>query len=210
MGFDHSIADHEGYDFAVAGNSFDTSSEPGIVWVMQDENGDGKPNDTWYELAGSETGKSSTVRDYAVTYYRPNGAGMDIIWSDSMGNSGVIKYLPTYHKQDYYYPQWISKDSFEFYGPMLKPNSGVNSSGIYEDRAYEWGYADNLGSDSVGSSTDDNDAVACHLDIANAVTADGLAAELQYVDFVRIQSALNGYDSSMGELSTEVLGVEEI
>lgn len=71
VGFDHSIDASGGYDLAIVGNSFEGSSEPGIVWVMQDENGDGLPNDTWYELKGSETGKAETLQDYAVTYYRP-------------------------------------------------------------------------------------------------------------------------------------------
>jgi len=67
VGFDHSIDASGGYDLAIVGNSFEGSSEPGIVWVMQDENGDGLPNDTWYELKGSETGKAETLQDYAVT-----------------------------------------------------------------------------------------------------------------------------------------------
>ena len=38
---------------------------------MQDVNGDGLPNDEWYELKGSEYGKPETIQDYAVTYFRP-------------------------------------------------------------------------------------------------------------------------------------------
>ena len=72
-GFDHSVdASADGYELAVGGNSFDTSSEPGVVWVMQDENGDGLPNDTWYELRGSEYDDPATVHGYAVTYYPPH------------------------------------------------------------------------------------------------------------------------------------------
>lgn len=40
VGFDHSIDNDGDYNIAVTGNPFDGSSEPGIVWVMQDENGD--------------------------------------------------------------------------------------------------------------------------------------------------------------------------
>ena len=70
VGFDHSVynkpdvSSNGGYDFAIIGNPFDGSSEPGIVYVMQDENGDGLPNDTWYELRGSETGKAETYQHY--------------------------------------------------------------------------------------------------------------------------------------------------
>ena len=48
VGFDHSIENDGGYNIRVDGNSFEGSSEPGIVWVMQDENGNGLPDDTWY------------------------------------------------------------------------------------------------------------------------------------------------------------------
>ena len=37
-GFDHSIAAADGAEFSVSGNMFASSSEPGIVWVMQDTN----------------------------------------------------------------------------------------------------------------------------------------------------------------------------
>lgn len=60
-----------GYDLYVKGNQFDTSSEPGIVWVSQDANGDGAPNDTWYELRGSEYDNAETIRGYKITYTRP-------------------------------------------------------------------------------------------------------------------------------------------
>ena len=80
VGFDHSIENKGGnsYDFSIAGNQFAQSSEPGIVWVMQDTNGNGLPDDEWYELKGSEYGKPETLTSYAMTYYRPK--------SDNTGN----------------------------------------------------------------------------------------------------------------------------
>ena len=71
IGFDHSIAPSgREYDFAIQGNAFNSSSggsnEPGIVWVMQDINGNGQPDDEWYELKGSETGIDGTIQDYEV------------------------------------------------------------------------------------------------------------------------------------------------
>lgn len=67
-----------GYDLYVKGNQFDTSSEPGIVWVSQDANGDGAPNDTWYELRGSEYDNAETIRNYEITYIRPAEAGDEV------------------------------------------------------------------------------------------------------------------------------------
>ena len=54
VGFDHSIANDGDYNFAVKNSVYSNYSEPGIVWVMQDENGNGLPDDTWYELKGSD------------------------------------------------------------------------------------------------------------------------------------------------------------
>ena len=42
VGFDHSVVNSGGDDFSIAGNMYEGSSEPGIVWVMQDSNGDRK------------------------------------------------------------------------------------------------------------------------------------------------------------------------
>jgi len=48
-GFDHDITNKEGFDFEVFALK-GTGPEPAIVYVMQDENGDGLPNETWFEL----------------------------------------------------------------------------------------------------------------------------------------------------------------
>ncbi|WP_337772822.1 PKD-like domain-containing protein, partial [Alistipes sp.] len=50
LAFDHSVENKGGYDFSIPGNQFEGSNEPGVVWVMQDVNGNGKPDDEWYEL----------------------------------------------------------------------------------------------------------------------------------------------------------------
>lgn len=78
----------------------------------------GLPNDTWYELKGSEYGKEETIRDYAVTYYRPSAPKMNVAWTDNRGGSGVIEYLEAFHQQDYYYPAWVEADSYTLRGPL--------------------------------------------------------------------------------------------
>ena len=79
IGFDHSVENSGAYDLAIKGNQFPDWSEPGIVWVMQDENGDGEPNDTWCELKGSLYEAEGYVRDYAVTCCK-GGIYEPIIW----------------------------------------------------------------------------------------------------------------------------------
>ena len=214
VGFDHSITNGEGYDFAVGGNSFNSSSEPGIVWVMQDENGDGEPNDTWYELAGSETGKSGTIRNYAVTYYRPSGAGMSVQWVDSMGNSGVIAYLPTYHKQDYYYPEWIAAESYTLSGTRLEARNydKYGNGAMWIQPPYDWGYADNYSSIDRLAEGEGSESTAMPngFDISKAIDHRGESIELGFVDFVKVQTACNTSSGWLGENSTEVFGIYDI
>lgn len=120
VGFDHSIDNTGGYDFGIMGNMFKNSSEPGVVWVMQDTNGDGLPNDTWYELQGSETGKATTIQDYEVTYYRPTEPGQPVKWTDNKGGEGEVDYLKNFHDQEYYYPLWIEEDAYTLSGTKLE------------------------------------------------------------------------------------------
>lgn len=210
VGFDHSIDNTGGYDFGVVGNSFDGSSEPGIVWVMQDENGNGLPDDTWYELAGSETGKGETLRGYEVTYYRPSAPQMAVEWSDNQGNSGEIDYLKAFHNQDYYYPLWIDSDSYTLKGTMLKArNYDKSGNGSYWVQPhYDWGYADNF-SPTDRLTDDDNansSANANHFRISDAIDESGAKADLEYIDFIKVQTACNAKSGWLGEQSTEVFG----
>lgn len=207
VGFDHSIDNAEGFDFAIASNSFDSSSEPGVVWVMQDENGNGKPDDTWYELQGSESANASTIRDYAVTYYRPAGAAMPVTWSDSEGNTGEIDYLKSFHSQDYYYPAWIAEDSYTLYGTRLEARNYDKSGNgsMWIQPAYDWGYADNFS--PTDFLTDDK---SNRFNIDNAVDCENKAIALSHIDFVKVQCAINAKSGWLGELSTEVCGIYDI
>ena len=214
VGFDHSIDNSGDYDLGILGNSFNGSSEPGIVWVMQDENGNGLPDDNWYELAGSETGKAETLQNYSVTYYRPTGTGMPVQWTDSQGNSGEIDYLKTYHSQDYYYPLWIGPDSYTLTGTCLKArNYDASGKGAYwVNPHYDWGYVDNwspVDRHVSGSSSGDNanaEANANHFKICNAIDFEGKPVDLKFVDFVKVQAGVNAKSGWLGEISTEVLG----
>ena len=205
VGFDHSVDNDGGYDLAVEGNSFDGSSEPGIVWVMQDENGDGKPNDTWYELRGSESGKPTTIQNYSVTYYRPTEPQSPVKWSDSEGVEGEIDYVGAHHSQDYYYPAWIATDSYTLSGTRLEARNYDKSGNgtMWVQPAYDWGYSDNQSSvDFISRNGAFN-----KLDIDNAMDAWGNAVELKYIDFVKVQCGVNAKSGHLGELSTEVFSV---
>lgn len=216
VGFDHSIAAADsGYDFAVIGNAFFNAStgsggsnEPGIVYVMRDTDGNGRPDDTWYELRGSESGKAGTMRDYEVTYVRPSAPGMDVSWTDNRGNSGCVDYIGAFHKQDYYYPAWIAADSYTLRGTCLQSNNSIDTStGYWDNPAYGWGYADNMGADNVKIG---NFAQCNRFRIADAVDADGNPVELGHIDFVKVQTGVNAKSGILGEVSTEVLGIMDL
>ncbi len=206
-GFDHSIdASDDGYDLAVAGNAFDTSSEPGVVWVMQDENGDGLPNDTWYELRGSEYDDAATLHGYAVTYYRPASAGMDVPWTDDRGGQGVVE-RNAFHEQDSYYPAWVADDSYTLRGTRLENRAEYVYSERYGTYIWMlpprgWGYADNYADTAREGAWN-------LFRIADAVFSDGRPAGLTYIDFVKVQSAVQAMCGEIGETSTEVTGIAD-
>ena len=205
VAFDHSVENISGADLAITGNSFDGSSEPGVVWVMQDENGNGEADDTWYELAGSETGKGTTIQEYEVTYYRPTSNGMPVGWTDNKGGSGTIDYLASFHNQPSYYPTWITAESYTLRGTRLEARNYDRSGNgsMWVQPAYDWGYADNT------SERDCADAVNS-LDIDNAIDILGRPTKLEYIDFVKVQSAVQSKSGWIGELSTEVCNIAEI
>ncbi|MBO5892689.1 MAG: hypothetical protein J6Q31_00295 [Alistipes sp.] len=210
VGFDHSIDNYGGYDFAIKGNSFDGSSEPGIVWVMQDANENGKPDDTWYELKGSETGKEATIQNYSVTYFRPTESNSSVRWEDSLGEKGEISRVPS-HKQDSYYPAWIKEDSYTLYGTRLEARNYDKSDNgtMWINPAYDWGYADNA-SDIDRLINDDNNSAAAvpnHFRISDAIDSNGKSVELQWIDFVKVQTGTHTQSGWLGEHSTEVFSI---
>lgn len=121
FGFDHMIVNvPDANDLLVLGNAFTGSAEPGIVMVSYDANANGKPDDEWYELAGSEYTNPQTIHDYSVTYRRA--------------------------QEGKNYPQWIEEDSVTFTGCRLPDNyedlSGVGT--YYVLYAYPFGYHNSI------------------------------------------------------------------
>ncbi len=203
VGFDHSVLNVEGKrDLWVGGNAFASSNEPAAVWVMQDVNGDGLPNDIWYEVKGSEYGLPTTIQDYAITYYRAE-AGENVEWRDNSGNSGTID-ANSFHTQCYY-PNWITADSYTISGTRIKARSTDQPSsgdGNWSNAPFEWGYADNSGSDYIDAGTE--------IELDNAINRDGTPANLKYIDFVKVQSAVNAKAGWLGEVSPEITGFKNL
>lgn len=198
--FNESIPNSGDFDFGIMSNTFDTSNEPGIVWVMKDENGNGLPDDTWYELKGSYFGREGYERNYWVEYFRP-APGEATPWEDSNGETGEIQFLGSYHNQDFYYPQWINENSYKLFGSRLPSQAERDElTGNWTNHPFDWGYADNFGSDLIqGTATN-------RFRISDAVSEDNTLVNLSSIDFVKVQTAVNGSAGWLGENSTEVCG----
>lgn len=204
--FDHSVQNKEGADIAVYGNPSKPPtdwSEPGIVMVSRDDNGNGMADDTWYELAGSEYNSAETIKNYRITYYNPKHYA-NVPWKDNQGNSGAVEVNP-FHKQQYYPLFAPNQDSLVFTGTLLKSTFG-QVGGIWVNAGFGWGYAD------AYSSGDDYDTKKYNsFDIAWAVDANGAPVHLKAIDFVKVYTAQNHKGNAlMGEISTEIRGAEDL
>ena len=234
VGFDHTVQNVPGKkDFRVLGNAFyesngsadgivGGSSEPGVIMVALDKNQNGKPDeDEWFEIAGSShvdptkepwyekavvAGNDvNTYFDYEITYYRPakepsSSEEKYIQWEDNRGNKGY-KAKNVHHKQSYF-PKWIKGNELSFKGTRL-PQNGIDKSGngsnfvLYK---FLYGYADN----AVNDKED-----AC-IDIDWAVDKHGMKVDLPGIDFIKIYTGVNQENGNIGEISTEITGIEDL
>jgi hypothetical protein len=213
FGFDHPIVNVAGAnDFKVWGNAFwadanpnpdrprGGSCEPGIVMVSFDANGNGEPDDEWFELAGSEYHKPETVHQYQITYFKPEDDNQDVKWESNQGDEGYI-YRNNFHRQPYY-PQWIGENELVFEGTKLADNY-VDESGdgtYFVQYAYDWGYVDNC----------PNNEPCSELNIEWAVDNNGNRVHLEAIHFVKVYTGVNQNCGWLGETSTEVMGAEDL
>lgn len=215
-GWDHPVTNSGSFDIVIKGNPYGYQSEPGIIWVSRDANGNGMPDDEWFELKGSEYGTANETLNYEITYYKPTQPGQDIEWTDNMGGSGIIPYMPAWNTSDSYWQPYVptqtdslGREFHTFRGSRLKDTHTYDTStGMSDEPPFDWGYADNLGSDYF--KNDDFDLVYGALGyfcISNAVCADGSPANLPYINFIKIQTGQTGCTPNLGEISTEVYGI---
>lgn len=206
-GFDHNVTNGDGFDFEVIALK-GASPEPGVVYVMSDANGNGLPDETWYELKGNQFPNSK--RHYWVRYYKAVSDSTNITWKDSEGNRGELKsgYGSKYSAK-WWWPA-TTTDSIRFYGTRL-PDSYVNTSTtsaqnwIVPSSLFTWGYAKNL------NGTDyDSDLGANKFDISNAVDSLGNAVNLPHIRFIKIQTAVFQQAGWLNEVSTEVRGAKDL
>lgn len=206
FGFDHSVINQTGYDLAIYGNPIGGTmpfSEPGIVMVSQDKNGNGLPDDEWFELAGSEYNDPATIKNYEITYTNPKGYA-NVRWTDNQGNSGTID-INNFHKHNYYPEFAPNQESITFKGTKLKSTWGKNGS-IFINSPFNFGYTDSY---SVGDDYATNRFNSFDLDWA--VNSGGQKVELKSIDFVKVYTGQNEKGNTLlGEISTEILGARDL
>jgi len=223
--FDSPVENHPdnpfGVDFTIFGNPLPDWSEPGVVWVMKDKNGNGETDDTWYQLAGSDYYFSSTLHDYRVSYTNPGGTeARDVGWEDQRGNQGIIKANST-HPQSYYpqseYFPGIPEDTYELSGTLIAGAVDVDHPPANVSRHRAFGYADNRPRGSGPHTLPDNPYTpevehsgGDAFDIGWAVDANGMEVELDQIHFVKVQSGLLHQGGWLGELSTEITGAVDV
>ncbi len=221
FGFDHPVVNlHGRYDFQVYGNALpgsNTSAEPGVVSVSVDANGNGLPDDEWYQLAGSDYSLPSTMHQSSIVYCRPSAdhvavpdpadksivdaeyiAYTAIPYLDAIPESGFLHKV-SFHSQSYW-PEWMGS-TIHFEGERLASNAeDVSGNGKrWETHPLNWGYADNLpNAEYRGFSID------------WAVDAEGRGVNLQQIDFVRVHTGILQNLGWLGEESTEVSGAEDL
>lgn len=233
VGFDHPVVNMHTYDFDIQGNAFVSdreshggSSEPGIVMVGVDVDGNGVPSqgDRWYELAGSEYHHPKTQHGYSITYYRPDEAKPRtpsptdpflndtsyIHWtSNDVNPDSTSGYMSrnTFHNQPYW-PLWLQHETaLTFTGTKLRCNAvdlgDQDGQSYYVQYFFDEGYVDNLPNNPARVSQPGG-MYNPGFKIDWAVDEHGRHVNLSHIDFIKVYSGLNQYCGWTGETSTEV------
>ena len=184
--FDHTVINTYGKrDFTVLMDNI-VKTAPAGIYVAYDANKNGIPDDNeWYEIAGSEYYKSSTVKNYEMTYFKPdrNKAAVTgelswqfdkeyIKWTDNKNASGTITKVVKFRSSNYY-PAWMA-DSYTLKGtkliiPVKDVSDGLGTT--FNVGTFEWGY---------GGIKD------ASIDISWAVDKEGKKVHLPGIDFVKV------------------------
>ncbi len=233
FGFDHTIANVKGKrDFRVLGNAFwadknpnpnaptrGGSSEAGVIMVSYDKNGNGLPDDEWYEIKGAAHDMKETIFNYEITYHKPDpnkkpvpGGGTGTVmftdieyikWEDNKNTTSYMWQNNAYNHSLDYWPRWLNdKQTMTFKGTRL-PDNAVDESGTgsyFVQYAFAYGYADNAPNTDIESA----------IDIDWAIDSNGNKVHLPGIDFIKVYNGLNQQCGWLGETSTEIMGATDL
>lgn len=210
-----------GVDFTIFGNPLPDWSEPAVVFVMQDANNNGLADDTWYELAGSDYYFSSSTNNYEVTYTNPGGnEANNVFWQDNQGNTDYI-YANDFHIQNYYpsnnnFPN-IDENNYTLSGSYIIGGVDKSNSANVKSFKRDFGYADNQFRGVEPYTLPDNpytqeveNSGGDAFDISWAINENNNYIELEYIDFVKVQNAMQDNAGWLGEISPEITGAVDV
>ena len=204
-GFPRDIRNEEGPDFEVFALK-GAAPEPAIVYVMPDDNANGLPDDTWYELIGNLA--EFSCRHYHITYYKTENA--NVRWLDSNGESGeLFSFFGGTVSAHWWWPHTYS-DSLRLQGtrlPDVYENHPVNGTDYWmvPNGLLEWGYAENNHGTDYNARRGSNS-----LDISNAVDSAGNPVFLKSIRFIKVQTAVLQQAGQINEVSAEIRGARSL
>jgi hypothetical protein len=180
--------------YRIEGNPFGSWLEAGVVWMQEDHNGNGLPDEMWYELRGSEDDnlaqRDKITRRYAISYFKTDDHGSEneygqiikeVHWADSRGRAGMIPGgFPN---------RWGVTGDQATYTCTLLRDTGNIATGLYNEMTNLSGYVDAIGID---------------FPVNKAMYADGTPITLSAVKFIKVQTALFHYGGIFGDVSTEI------
>jgi hypothetical protein len=211
----------------IHGNPFAGWSEAGIVWVQYDGNGNGIPDESWYELKGSEDDdaryRDLVNRRFAIRYIRgPNPPyyqwnGTIYVYNSAADTEKVLwnRNDGDHLSQPVYWVDakgrtgimggWPYRANLPdeggtyavYSGTILRDNGGFVGDG-YSLGLPAFSYVDSGGNDKYPYAT---------FNVArDAIRADGSPAGLDpaQVRFVKVQTAVFAYGQVVGNVSTEI------
>ncbi|MCD8274970.1 MAG: hypothetical protein LUC96_08310 [Alistipes sp.] len=195
--FDHTVMNVPGYcDFRIgSGIGSGARPTPGIVYVAFDKNGNGKPDeDEWYELAGSEYGKTTTRTNVKIVYNRPVSFPTAVnetienylSWTINDKETGGIDLdMMMFMWQGMpQWPYWLregDEGATMTFTNLIQLPTTLNVSGgmVMGATFYQYGYACNSNPRNETKSS---------FDIDWAVDKNGNKVNLPGIDFVKVQT----------------------
>jgi hypothetical protein len=194
--------------YAIGGNEFGTWYEPGIVWFQEDNNGNGVPDEMWYEVKGpsdlKEPYRALITRRYAIRWADGNDGAQvneygqiirNLCWADSKGRSGLMG--------GDFPRDWGVTGDWVTYTCTLIADRGDISNGNYNYGGLD-AVSNNDPDPETGHKLGYVDAPNSFFYIDSAMDAAGNRVTLTNVRFVKVQTAAFVYGGIFGEFSTEV------
>jgi hypothetical protein len=195
-GYEVWTVDHQP-SYYIRGNPMVNWLEPGVVWLQEDNNGNGLPDEMWHELRGGDDDdpawKDYVTRRYALTWFTgdgtptqlnqpvPNTSGKAVCWIDNRGRTGIMP-------GDFSSKWGVTGNWVTYTGTLVRDNGNI-ATGTYSGLSEMYGYVDAMNST---------------FPVDRAMSADGAFVNLSAVKFIKVQTGVFRYGGIFGEVSTEI------